>query len=100
MTSERQRAETRFREPDVETVRALVDDLLTSSGDPARAATASWVRTGSSSLVVLGEHTAVRVARDAHAAPELLRAQSVVDALPPSRSRCRARWGWPRCTTA
>ncbi|MGC5165464.1 phosphotransferase family protein [Luteimicrobium sp. DT211] len=74
--------ETGYREPDAAAVGRLVDEVLTAAGDPARAATAAWVRSGSSSLVVLGERTAVRVARDPHAAPELLRAQRLVDALP------------------
>ena len=74
--------ETGYREPDDAVVRALVDDVLAAAGDPARSADAAWVRTGSSSIVALGLRTAVRVARDPGSAPELLRAQRVVDALP------------------
>jgi aminoglycoside phosphotransferase (APT) family kinase protein len=75
--------ETGYVEPDRATTTALVGQLLKDAGAPADPAAWEWVRTGSSSLVVLAGEVAVRVARDGAAAADLHRSRDLVAALPP-----------------
>ncbi|MEL4356486.1 MULTISPECIES: phosphotransferase family protein [unclassified Luteococcus] len=70
--------ETRFARPDGETIATLVEQCA-----PGEAAPLEVIETGSSSVVALTEHAAVRIARDPKVAQALLRTQRLVDHLPP-----------------
>jgi aminoglycoside phosphotransferase (APT) family kinase protein len=75
--------ETGFVEPGRAATTALVEQLLRDAGAPTDPTTWQWVRTGSSSLVVLSGEVAVRVARDDDAAADLRRGRDLMGALPP-----------------
>ena len=75
--------ETGYTEPDRAITAALVEQLLQDAGAPRDPAAWEWVRTGSSSLVVLAGDVAVRVARDSAAAGDLRRSRDLVASLPP-----------------
>lgn len=66
--------------------RARIDHLaqraLRAAGDHAGADRIEHALHGTGSVVVLSPDTAVRIARDRHRGPELLRSQRLVDALP------------------
>jgi aminoglycoside phosphotransferase (APT) family kinase protein len=74
--------ETRFVEHDPAVVTPLVEQVLLDVGGPRDPATWTWVRTGSSSIVVLAGEVAVRVARDGAAAADLVRSRALLEALP------------------
>lgn len=75
--------ETRYVEPELATATALAEQLLREAGAPTDVAAWEWVRTGSSSLVVLSGEVAVRIARDEAAAADIRRSRDLVAALPP-----------------
>lgn len=75
-------AETGFVEPDLATTTALVEQLLRDAGEPCDPAGWEWVRTGSSSLVVLSGDVAIRISRDSAAAADIRRSRELVAALP------------------
>lgn len=73
--------ETRFVRPPEALLPTLVEAALRSAG--RRSAPVVWAEHGSHTLVALTDDVAVRVTRQPHAADDLLRAQRLVDALPP-----------------
>ncbi|WP_293697557.1 phosphotransferase [uncultured Agrococcus sp.] len=75
--------EADYPEPDEDATIALVEQLLRDAGHYRSLEQWQWVRSGSSSLVVIAGDAAVRVARDVDSASEIQRAQRLVDSLPP-----------------
>lgn len=75
--------ETGYVEPGLAATTAVVEQILHAAGEAADPTTWEWVRTGSSSLVILSGELAVRVARDDAAAADLRRSRDLVGALPP-----------------
>lgn len=73
--------ETRFHRPADHVITRLVERAL-ASADADAAGPWELIETGSSSLVAITEHHAVRISRDVHAATHLERSQSLVDSLP------------------
>lgn len=74
--------ETRFVEHDHSVMTALVEQVLRDVDGPTDPATWTWVRSGSSSVVVLADEVAVRVARDDGAAADLARSRALLAAMP------------------
>ncbi|TDE99036.1 DUF1679 domain-containing protein [Occultella glacieicola] len=74
--------ETRYVRPPQEALDALVAEGFAAAGESPEASAVTWIEVGSASIVVLGGRTALRVARQPSGAPELLRAQALVDSLP------------------
>lgn len=63
-------------------VTELVVQLLRDASQPQSPEQWQWVRSGSSSLVILAGEAAVRVGRDSDSAAQLQRSQTLVDRLP------------------
>lgn len=74
--------ETRFVRPPQPVLTLLAARALSAAGEAADPATCTWVEHGSSTVVVLGERTAVRITRQPFGGADLLRTQALVDALP------------------
>lgn len=86
--------QTDYVEPNLDVVTELVEQLLRDAGQHQSPEQWQWVRSGSSSLVVLAGEAAVRVGRDNESAVEIQRTQKLVDKLP------RLFFGIPRSLAA
>lgn len=74
--------DTRFVRPAQQLLTTLASRALAAAGERREPAECTWVEHGSSTVVVLGERTAVRITRRPVGAVDLLRTQALVDALP------------------
>lgn len=76
------KVQTDYIEPDAAVVTELVAQLLLDASHKQDPDVWQWVRSGSSSLVVLAGEVAVRIGRDSESAAQLQGTQKLVDQLP------------------